>query len=81
VTADELIAILVCPESRAPLIHFPADDAGGGQPGFLLCPTSRLRYRIDDGLPVMLVEEAERLPVDEVARLVDLARARGLRVP
>lgn len=69
--ARELLAILVCPESRQPLVHLPAGLAGEGE--FLLCPTSRLRYRIEDGLPIMLVEEAERLAEAEVARLVALA--------
>jgi uncharacterized protein YbaR (Trm112 family) len=36
----------------------------------LLCPASRLRYRIDDGVPVLLVEEATELSNEEVERLV-----------
>jgi len=27
----------------------------------LFCPESRLKYRIEDDIPVMLVDEAERL--------------------
>jgi uncharacterized protein YbaR (Trm112 family) len=49
---------------------------------FLLCPTSRLRFRItEDDIPVMLLEEAERLEPGEIAALLGQARKRGLTVP
>jgi len=35
----------------------------------LFCPASRLRYRIDDGIPILLVEEAERLDEKAAAEL------------
>ena len=63
--------ILVCPESKKPLVFYEAE-------GFLLCPPSRLRYRIDDGIPVLLIEEAERLDEAECARLLADAAGRGL---
>jgi uncharacterized protein YbaR (Trm112 family) len=66
-----LIDILVCPESKAPLIYFE-DEA------FLFCPESRLRYPIVDGIPVMLIDEAERLDEDAAAALVATARAHKL---
>jgi len=67
--SPDLLAILVCPESKKPLLHLPAGASGPGE--YLFCPDSRLKYRVDDGIPVMLVEEAER--VDEAA-VADLAR-------
>ena len=69
--APELLASLVCPKSKQPLVYFEEDG------GFLLCPASRLRYRIDDGVPVLLVEEATDVPADEVDRLVKRAKDRG----
>ena len=49
---------------------------------FLLCPTSRLRFRItEDDIPVMLMDEAERLEPSEVDALLGKARKRGLTVP
>ncbi|HTR53519.1 MAG TPA: Trm112 family protein [Kofleriaceae bacterium] len=69
--ATSLLEVLVCPKSKQPLIYF-ADE------GFLLCPASRLRYRIDDGVPVLLVEEATELSSGEVDRLVAQAKVRGL---
>jgi len=75
--AQELLDILVCPESREPLVYFPAPEDGEGDE-FLLCPASRLKYRVDDGIPVMLIEEAERLEDAEVERLLSRAKERGL---
>lgn len=66
----ELLEILVCPESRKPLVYF-ADEQ------FLFCPDSRLKYRVEDGIPVMLVEEAERLSEDEGRLLLARAPARA----
>jgi uncharacterized protein YbaR (Trm112 family) len=82
VLPSELLEVLVCPKSRSPLVYFPrgeADDDEAG--GFLLCPASRLRYRIEDGVAVMLVDEAEELQDREVERLVARARSLGLAIP
>ena len=68
---SRLLEILVCPRSRAPLIYFETE-------GFLFCPESRLRYRIEDGVPVMLVEEAEELDAAACGELMALAQSRGL---
>jgi hypothetical protein len=66
-----LLEILVCPKSRGSLLYFEPE-------GFLFCPDSRLRYRIEDGLPVMLIEEAEELDESQARELLALARSRGL---
>jgi uncharacterized protein YbaR (Trm112 family) len=66
-----LLEILVCPKSKAPLLYFEAEQ-------FLFCPQSRLRYRIEDGVPVMLVEEAEELDETAARELIEQARARGI---
>ena len=71
----ELLEILVCPESREPLIYFPDGDPRDGGAPFLFCPASRLAYRIDDDIPVMLVEEATRMSPSEATRLADPTRA------
>ncbi len=49
--SQELLQLLACPSCKGPIK--PSDD---GQA--LLCEAERLRYRIDDGIPVMLVDEA-----------------------
>lgn len=64
-----LLEILVCPESKRRLIYFENEN-------FLFCPESRLKYRIEDDIPVMLIEEAERLSEAEAAALVARAPRR-----
>jgi uncharacterized protein YbaR (Trm112 family) len=55
--APELLKILVCPKSKASLEYH------AGPPEVLVCRESKLVYRVDDGIPVMLIEEAQ--PLDE----------------
>ena len=71
VSAD-LLAILRCPESRQPLEYVAPGLDGPGEA--LFCAQSRLKYRIDDGIPVMLVEEAERLDPARAERLAAALR-------
>ena len=67
--------LLRCTACGGELVHFEDER-------FLLCPASRLRFRItEDDIPVMLMEEAERLDPAEVAALLAQARKRGLAVP
>lgn len=75
----ELLAILVCPSSRAPLVYFAGGEQGD-QPeaAFLFCPSSGLRYRIDDDIPVLLIEEATKVTPAEATRLAARARELGL---
>ncbi len=54
--AQPLLEILRCPESLGELIYVESESEE-----FLFCPQSQLKYRIDDGIPVMLIGEAERL--------------------
>ena len=80
--APDLLDILVCPKSKQPLVYFPKGESGEDEKTeFLLCPASRLRYRIDEGVAVLLVDEAQELAPPEVDRLVQRARALGLSVP
>ena len=76
----ELLAVLVCPRSHAPLLYFPRGEADRDEAeAFLLCPSARLRYRIEHDVPILLVEEAEELAAPDVERLV--ARAKALGIP
>ncbi len=50
----ELLEILVCPQCKGDLEY----DA---QAATLTCLACRLRYRIRDDIPNMLIDEAERL--------------------
>jgi uncharacterized protein YbaR (Trm112 family) len=51
--SPDLLTILVCPKCKGDLVY----DAAAA---ILTCPACRLRYRIEDDIPVMLVEEAEK---------------------
>ena len=53
-----LLDILVCPLSKASL-----KEIGGALVS--TDPETRMRYRIEGTIPVMLVEEGERMPMDE----------------
>ena len=55
---EKLLAILVCPVSKAPLEYDKEKDE-------LLCSASGLAYPVRDGIPVMLEEEARQLSEDE----------------
>ncbi|MBT6106286.1 Trm112 family protein [SAR92 clade bacterium H231] len=54
----ELLSILVCPVSKAPLQY----DAEAQE---LVCKASGLAYPIRDGIPVMLETEARQLDSEE----------------
>ena len=55
--SPELLSLLVCPKSKAPLEYH------AGPPEVLVCRESRLVYAVHDGIPIMLVDEAT--PLDE----------------
>ena len=54
---DKLLSILVCPEDRGPLLLVGDDE-------FLYNPRLRRAYRIEDGIPVLLVDEAVAIDND-----------------
>ncbi len=47
----ELLEILACPKCKGPLQ--PAPDGSG-----LRCAACRLFYRVEEGIPVLLIDEA-----------------------
>jgi uncharacterized protein YbaR (Trm112 family) len=75
--AKHLLEILRCPESQGELIYF-ANGSTNGNDEFLFCPDSKLRYRIDEGIPVMLIDDAERLDDAACAALSTKASELGL---
>lgn len=54
----KLLAILVCPVCKGPL-HYQKSAQE------LICKPCRLAYAIQDGIPVMLEDEARKLPSEE----------------
>jgi uncharacterized protein YbaR (Trm112 family) len=68
----KLLEILACPKDKGPLLYFPDEEA-------LYNPRLRMRYRITDDIPVMLIDEAEVVDEAEAARLEAKAEADGVR--
>ena len=66
-----LVDILACPDDKGPLLYFQTESA-------LYNPRLRRRYRIEDDIPIMLIDEAESLDDGEHQRLVDIAAAEGI---
>jgi hypothetical protein len=58
----KLLEILVCPQTKGPLVYDRAANE-------LLSKKARLAYPIRDGIPIMLVEEARALSDAEAAKL------------
>ena len=54
----KLLEILVCPLCKGPLVY--RKDQGE-----LVCKADRLAYLVRDDIPVMLEEEARKLPAEE----------------
>jgi uncharacterized protein YbaR (Trm112 family) len=50
--SEELLAILACPGCKGPLTICRTSPA-------LICAACRLRYPVRDGIPVLLLDEAE----------------------
>lgn len=62
---DKLLSILVCPADRGPLLYVD---------NLLYNPRLHRAYRIDDGIPVLLIDEATDVSDEEHERLVALAQ-------
>lgn len=54
----KLLAILVCPVTKGPLIYKKTQNE-------LISKSARLAYPIRDGIPVLLEDEARKLDPDE----------------
>ena len=67
----QLLDILACPEDKGPLLYFADEDA-------LYNPRLRRRYLIREGIPIMLIDEAETVDGTEHDRLLAKAEAEGI---
>lgn len=63
----KLLDIVVCPADRGPLLLIDSDSP------VLYNPRLRKSYRIEDGIPVLLIDEAADVSPEEHERL--MARA------
>ena len=67
-----LLDILACPEDRGPLYYLEDEDA-------LYNPRLHRRYAIRDGIPIMLIDEAETVDDAEHERLMAKVAADDLK--
>ncbi|MHB8466675.1 MAG: Trm112 family protein [Acidimicrobiales bacterium] len=67
-----LLDILACPEDRGPLYYFEDEDS-------LYNPRLHRRYAIRDGIPIMLIDEAETVDEAEHDRLMARVSVEGLK--
>lgn len=67
-----LLEILACPEDRGPLLYLEDEDA-------LYNPRLRRRYAIRDGIPIMLIDEAETVDDAEHDRIMAKVASTGIK--
>lgn len=67
-----LLSVLACPEDKGPLLYFEDESS-------LYNPRLRRRYAIRDGIPIMLVDDAEAVGAEEHERLMAKAGTEGIR--
>jgi uncharacterized protein YbaR (Trm112 family) len=62
-----LLAVLACPVDKGPLYYLAGDAAGEGEA--LYNPRLRTKYLVQQGIPVMLPDEAVAVPATEADAL------------
>ena len=67
-----LLEILACPEDRGPLYYLEDEDS-------LYNPRLHRRYAIRDGIPIMLIDEAETVDDAEHGRIMEKVSSAGLK--
>ncbi|MES2352941.1 MAG: Trm112 family protein [Pseudomonadota bacterium] len=55
---SKLLEILVCPICKGPLVYHKSQQE-------FICKADRLAFPVRDGIPVMLEDEARKLPPEE----------------
>jgi uncharacterized protein len=68
----QLLEILACPEDKGPLYYFADESA-------LYNPRLKRRYHVRDGIPVMLIDEAEAVTSADHDRLMAKVAAEGIK--
>ncbi|PIU21512.1 MAG: tetraacyldisaccharide 4'-kinase [Candidatus Diapherotrites archaeon CG08_land_8_20_14_0_20_34_12] len=52
--SKELLDVLACPQCKGDLDYNKKDQK-------LICKKCKLAYRVEEGIPIMLIDEAEKL--------------------
>ncbi|GAB4380846.1 MAG: Trm112 family protein [Calditrichia bacterium] len=56
---QQLLEILACPQCKGDLEY--NIDAKNDKNGELICHTCKLKFKVEDDIPIMLLDEAEKL--------------------
>lgn len=56
--SKELLEVIACPKCKRDLIYCPKMNE-------LRCLNCKVKYRIEDDIPILLIEEAKELKEDE----------------
>lgn len=67
-----LLEILACPEDKGPLLFFATEQV-------LYNPRLKRKYRVENDVPQMLMEEASPADAAEHERLLELARRENVK--
>lgn len=67
-----LLEILACPEDKGPLLFFATEQV-------LYNPRLKRKYRVENDVPQMLMEEASLADAAEHERLLELARRENVK--
>jgi uncharacterized protein len=67
----KLLEVLACPEDKGPLLYFADEDT-------LYNPRLQRKYRVQDDIPIMLIDEAEAADATEHDRLTAKAASEGI---
>lgn len=68
----QLLEILACPEDKGSLLFFATEQV-------LYNPRLKRKYRVENDVPQMLIEEATSADAAEHERLLALARQSGVK--
>lgn len=69
--AQQLLDILACPKDKGPLYYLVDENT-------LYNPRLKLRYSIQDNIPIMLIDKAESLDDAEHDRVMAKVESEGL---
>ena len=69
-----LLEILACPEDKGPLFYLEDENS-------LYNPRLQRIYRVEDDIPIMLIDEADEVDENEHKRIIEKVESDGISFP
>ena len=66
-----LLEILACPEDKGPLFYLEDENS-------LYNPRLQMIYRVEDDIPIMLIDEADEVDENEHKRIIEKVESDGI---